>query len=374
MKKPKLLIVGAFPPPGRKIFGGIVTSCRSLLDSSFSRQFELILVDSTQVSNPPPPFAKRLWLAFARFLKYLRVLRGNRPDAVLIFASSGASLAEKGLMVRVCRLMQVPVLIFPRSGRIMDDFKISRMSRAISRFALGGATRILCQGKLWQDFAITDLGFKLDHAPIVPNWTATEDLLEVGTMREYKTNSECLRFLFLGWLEHNKGIMELLAAVADLRNDYMFTLSIAGQGHAEDDVNKFIETHALQVSVSLLGWVEPENISALMAKHDVLVLPSWAEGLPNAMVEAMATGLTVVVSAVGNIPSVIEDGKDGLLVVPRNVESLRSALESLLRDPNLLCSLAQNGHAVAKNKFSVEQASGKLTRIIHEAMVDKAFV
>lgn len=76
MPKNKILIVGAFPPPQRKIFGGIVTSCQFFLDSSFARQFELLLVDNTQISNPPAALAHR-GLLFCCMTAKLAQLRPN---------------------------------------------------------------------------------------------------------------------------------------------------------------------------------------------------------------------------------------------------------------------------------------------------------
>lgn len=166
--------------------------------------------------------------------------------------------------------------------------------------------------------------------------------------------------------------MELLAAVAELQQEHDFTLSIAGLGHAEGDVRDFIEEHGLRDRVSQLGWVEAGDIPALMTAHDVLVLPSWAEGLPNVMIEAMAAGLAVVVSAVGNVSSAVEDRKEALLVEPRDIAGLHSAIERLLRDPDLLCSIAQNGHDLAKKEFSVVQASDKLAAIIREVVTEQA--
>lgn len=371
MAKTKILIVGAFPPPQLNIYGGIVTSCKALLDSPFAREFDLILVDSTQISNPPPALARRLFLSLLRFMKFLHLLYYSKPSAAIIFTSCGASLLEKGMMARVCRLMGVPALVFPRAGRIMDDFQNSIISRSSSRFAFGGASRILCQGLRWQEFAITEFGFVRDNAPIVPNWTATTELLAVGAQRAYAPNTASVKCLFLGWLEHKKGIMELLVALESLKSSHHFTLSIAGLGHAEDDVREFIEKHDLNNCVNLLGWVESGDVPALMAVNDVLVLPSWAEGLPNVMIEAMAAGLAVVVSAVGTVPTVVENGKEALLVQPRDVEGLRAALKRLLEDPKLLGSIARSGHELAKREFSVDQASDKLTEIIHEVVAER---
>lgn len=367
----RVMIVGAFPPKGGSVVGGVVTDCRTLMRSSFPHRFNLTLIDSTQISNPPPMLARRVYLGIKRLGRFLNSFLTSRPTVAIIFVSSGTSLIEKGVMGWFCRMFGVSVLLRPVSGRIVNDFEKSALLRFVTRFAFGPASRILCQGRYWQEFVIANLPFDPKEALLLPSWTASPELLAVGERRVYAHNASSVKFLFLGWLEHKKGIMELLATVAALKSTHDFTLSIAGLGHAENDVRKFVEKHRLNDCVTLLGWVSSEDVPALMAVNDVLVLPSWAEGLPNVMIEAMAAGLAVVVSAVGNVPTVVEDGKDALLVEPRDVEGLRSAIERLLDDPGLLSSIAQNGHELAKREFSVEQASDKLTTIIYEVAAER---
>lgn len=111
--KPRLLIVGAFPSPHRTVVGGVATSCRVLLQSSLRDRSELVLVDSSQISNPPPGFFVRLVLAMRRMAIYVARLERQRPLAVLLFASPGASAIEKGTMAWYARLRGRKALIFP---------------------------------------------------------------------------------------------------------------------------------------------------------------------------------------------------------------------------------------------------------------------
>jgi glycosyltransferase involved in cell wall biosynthesis len=98
------------------------------------------------------------------------------------------------------------------------------------------------------------------------------------------------------------------------------------------------------------------DLETALAEADVLVLPSWAEGLPNAMVEAMAARLAVVVTAVGNIPDVVTDGREALLVPPRNVSALKAALARVIEDPVLRRNLGDAAFSLAASRWDVEQA------------------
>jgi hypothetical protein len=92
MDRPRVLFVGAFPRPGGAVVGGMVTSCGILLESSFPTRLYLDLMDSTQISNPPPGFAVRLLRAAGRFAKFTGRLERHRPDVVLLFVAVGASI------------------------------------------------------------------------------------------------------------------------------------------------------------------------------------------------------------------------------------------------------------------------------------------
>jgi glycosyltransferase involved in cell wall biosynthesis len=86
------------------------------------------------------------------------------------------------------------------------------------------------------------------------------------------------------------------------------------------------------------------------------------------MIEAMATGLPPVVSSVGNIPSVIEDGKNGLLIEPKNPDSISSALNRIMDNKLLIEKLGKNAHEYARDNFSTEVAVKKLSNVIHEVL------
>ena len=102
----------------------------------------------------------------------------------------------------------------------------------------------------------------------------------------------------------------------------------------------------------------------------MLVLPSWVEGLPNAMVEGMAARLAIVVSSVGAIPDVIKHGHNGLLVPPRDVESLQRALDKVIRDRALRERLAKEAHVDASYEFGVEPAVERIIREIGGAIAE----
>jgi glycosyltransferase involved in cell wall biosynthesis len=366
--RPRVLFVGAFPPPGSKIVGGMVTSCAALLASSFAVRLDLDLLDSTQISNPPPGLARRLLLAVRRCGRFVSRMERRRPDVVLLFVAVGASIVEKGAMAWYARLRGVPAVMFPRGGSIVTDSRASALTRAWVRIAFRGARQIVCQSESWRQFAIELLGFTPAEVAVVRNWTATRALLAVGSGRSSEAQSP-VRLLFLGWLERDKGIFELLEAARRLQHSgRRFVLDIAGDGSAAQEARATVARHGLEEVVRLRSWLTDAELEEALRQSDVLVLPSWAEGLPNAMVEGMAAGLAVVVTRVGAIPEVVHDRRSGMLVEPRDPESLSTALASVIDDPRLRAQIAAEGQRIAARDFEVEQAVDRLIGLLGAAV------
>jgi glycosyltransferase involved in cell wall biosynthesis len=363
----RLLVVGAFPPEGRAVYGGIVTLCRALLRSSLPERADLTLVDTTQSAHPPPHVFRRAGLALQRMCGYVAALERSRPDAVILFVAAGMSVADKGAMAWYARLRGVPALLYPCGGPVIDACRRSRLARVAVRCAFGGARMILCQGQEWRRFAVGMMGFAPDAAPVIPNWTASPELLEVGRARAQRASASAPRVLFVGWLDRAKGVAELLEACRELAATHRFTLNLAGEGNMSQAAQHFVAAHQLGDIVRFCGWLSPEQMRRQYAEADVFVLPSWSEGLPVAMVEAMAAGLAIVVTPVGNVLDAVEDGTSALLVPPRDAAVLRAALERLIADSELRRALGSAAHEMAAVKFGVETAVERFLAAVRRA-------
>jgi glycosyltransferase involved in cell wall biosynthesis len=366
---PRVLFVGAFPSANRTIFGGMVTDCRALLDSSLPRRAALDLVDTTQAAQPLPGLMRRLIFSVRRLISYVwRVERGH-PDAVLLFTAAGASVAEKGAMAWYARLRGIPALMFPRAGPVLDACRESRFTRWWVRGAFAGANTVLCMGETWQKFAQETLGFDAAHTPIISSWTATRDLLALGAAREPANGP--VRLLFVGWLDREKGVGELLEACRMLARARRFELTLVGEGNLSRHAKDFVADHALEGFIRLAGWRSGADLHDAYARADVFVLPSWSEGLPNAMVEAMAAGLACVVSTVGSVPDVVKNDESALLVSPRDAVGLERALARVIDDADLRRRLGKAAHAIAARDFGVEQAVDHLLQAVHSARASR---
>lgn len=350
---PKLLAVGAFPPPSTEVRGGQVTTGRAVMGAEFSARFAVRFIDSTQKTNPPPPLLVRGGYAALRLIKFAWEVLVHRPSGVLLFATVGPSYVEKGCMSVLARLLRIPSILFLRGGNLIHDFDRSRIQRWLMKALLTHADRFLCQGPSWQSFAVDKLGYSVESSPIIPNWTATEALLRIGRKRVPQPHPRRARVLFVGWLERAKGVEDLVIAARLLKESGLdFELSVVGDGHSRGWLEAFVREHSLEDCVRFLGWKSPEEVRSHLACNDIFVLPSWGEGMPNALIEAMASRLACVCSRVGMVPDFLLNGTHALLTAARDPQELGEALKLLIEDAALRQSLADRAFELAEEVFS----------------------
>jgi glycosyltransferase involved in cell wall biosynthesis len=361
---PRVLFVGAFPPPDSRIFGGMVSSCTTLMASSFAKRLSIIMLDTTQRSVPPPSVGVRLLDAMRRLVRFRSLLRDERPDSVLLFAAPGLSFLEKGVMALMASRRGARAVLAPRGGELMEQFDRVAWFRLIGRSLLGHCAAIICQGPTWQRFLAHRMGVPSERLPVIENWTASTALLQIGAARH--PVREQVGLLFLGWLHEDKGVFELLDAFASLRQrrpELRVRLTLAGDGAAASEASARADRMQL-TDVSFTGWVAGDAKLALLAEHEVFVLPSHFEGFPNALVETMAAGLAPVVTPVGAIPDVIVDGVNGILVPVRNVEALSLALERVVAEHALRERIGAAAQRDAMERFGVERAVDQLVLLL----------
>lgn len=352
----------------------MVTACRALLAAGFAERVELETVDSTLRTVPPPSAPVRAWYALSRIARVVAAVELRRPDAIILFAAVGLSFVEKACCAYYAERRGVRALLFPRGGSLMDECRASPRRRRFAAAVGRRCTRVVCQGRTMQRFFEEELGVSPARTRVIENWTADARALAEGEARLAlgpAAPGAPVRLLFAGWVQWDKGVHELVEAFASVasRPDVPpMTLTIAGDGGAREAVTALVAERGVGDRVRFLGWVEGEAKRAAFRDADVFVLPSHNEGLPNAMVEAMAAGLAVVVTAVGNIPDVVADGLHARLVPPRDRVALEGAIVTLARDAAERARLARAGHALARTRFGSEAAVARIVAEIEAAV------
>lgn len=162
----------------------------------------------------------------------------------------------------------------------------------------------------------------------------------------------------VGRLSSEKGLTYLLEAASKIKaaaRDVSFV--IVGEGDMKQDLIDYAKELKISDKVIFTGY--REDVDRIFSVFDVFVMPSLTEGLPLALLEAMAAGKPVIASNVGGIPTVIEDGKTGILVEPRDVAGIEKTITDLINDRDLSDTIADNGRKFVEKNFSLSVSTGR---------------
>jgi glycosyltransferase involved in cell wall biosynthesis len=159
-----------------------------------------------------------------------------------------------------------------------------------------------------------------------------------------------------------KGMIDAIRAIALLKAQFpCLRLEIAGAGPERKMLEESVRSLSVADKVSFLGW-QP-SLAKTMARWDIFLLPSLEEPLPIVGLEAMASGLPVIASAVEGLPEMVQDGTTGLLVPPANPGRLAEGLRTLLVNPHMRCQMAVAGPARVRACFSAGRMATEVAGI-----------
>lgn len=326
--------------------GGQMFACYTLVNSRLSQQVDWVLVDST-ATLPLRHVAIRALIALKRVLTCSYYLLTRRIDTTLVFTSHGVSFMEKGLIVLLSRLRGRRAIIAPRSGLIINDFDNPLMRRYI-QLVLRSASLVICQSPHWQSiFENIAPGVRCE---VIHNWV---DHSAYPHSEKLPSHNRPIRLLFLGWVTKDKGILELVEAIAILARKHNIVLNVCGHGDAYDSVISKIEELNLQNNIEMKGWVKHAEKLQEFQQADIFVQPTHYEGFPNSLLEAMSSGVPTVCSDIPAISSLVSNHHDTMQFRTKDVDSLCDAIEKLIESPELRQTVADNAQLLVERKFSM---------------------
>ncbi len=264
---------------------------------------------------------------FARAVQVLRrSLESLDPTIVHIHIASRGSTLRKVILAEMVARAGRP-LVLHAHGSEFDLFhrKLPAAVRRNVNRTLQRANVFITLSTQWRDFYVEECEISPSQIVVLPN------PVRVPAEVPDRAGRETVQFLHLGRLGERKGSYDLVNAFAGLPEGLRnrARLVLAGDGDVEG-VRKLAEPLGSQVEVH--SWINTAERDRLLAQSDVFALPSRAEGVPMALLEAMANGLPSITSPVGGIPDVFRNGLDGILVTPGDIEQIRAAMARLIAD------------------------------------------
>jgi glycosyltransferase involved in cell wall biosynthesis len=346
------------PDPARR--GGMAAVLQGLLSSSLAERYELTMVVTYSSERPLARVG-----AFLGGIGGLLRWRFSRlgPGLIHIHTAARGSLYRKSAYVLLGRLLMRPVLLHIHAGRGDIEAFAERLDPLRRRFfgvALRASTRVLAVSTETARateccFGAAGIQVVPNAAPPVPEKRPADGLVEGEG-----------RVLFLGGFANPvKGGEVYVAAVAGVAPRCpAVEFVLAGPGEPPPDA---AATISAQPNASWLGWLDEAAKREQLAHCAVFVLPSLSEGLPVALLEAMAWGRPIVATRMGGVPEVVDDGVEALLVPPGDSAALAAAIGRLLDDPQERLRLGRSAQKRATTLNEVE-VYGRLDSIYREAL------
>jgi glycosyltransferase involved in cell wall biosynthesis len=374
------IVTNTYPPD----ISGVGTLCVELGAQLARTGHEAVVL--TRRAPPGDPYAVatgggKLLFPVRAALAYLRAARQRPFDVVHLHESDGVLVA---VVLRLARLFRRPSgrarlvatlqVSYTRERRsvrpvMVDGRVVSRPTAGERVFAwvrapiLAGLGRLTARlsdqvvapsrttaGELVRDYGAAG-------AVVIPNGVAPPpDGAPVGAGAAGPTPSPAggLVVLYSGRLRTRKAVAVLLEAVARLRREEPgVALVLVGDGEQRPALREQAERLGIAGAVRFVGKVPRDEMARRLADADVFCLPSLYEGLPLAVLEAMAAGLPVVATAVSGIPEAVEDGATGLLVPPEDADALARALGELARDPERRRRMGEAGRRKLEEELAI---------------------
>lgn len=289
---------------------------------------------------------------------FLRLLLSRKVEIVHIHVSERGSVLRTVLLTILSFTFRRPVVLHAHGAEFKPFFlKMPGWVQNIISDIFGQCDGFIVLSKFWQDFYISQLGLIPERVFTLPN------SVELPPEIPCRQNSTPVNLVFCGRIGHRKGTFDLLQAFAELPSHLKACahLTIAGDGEIEQG-HLLVDRLGLSDHVTFLGWINPSQRDQMLANANIFILPSYNEGLPLAILEAMAWGIPPIATPVGGIPEVVVPNQNGLLVAPGNVQQLSKAIQYLLEDPELRLKLGKSARATAES-LDIKTYTDRLGRI-----------
>lgn len=299
-------------------------------------------------------------------IRFKQFLNKQEPDLVHVNPSLNfKSFIRDGLIIWQAKRKKIYVLVFFHGwDKPFENILIKKLKWFFDKTYLKADKFIV----LASDFKRKLRQWGVQSEIILGTTTVDDSLLNNFDIRQKirsLDNKNSIKILFLSRIEKEKGIFETIDAFQQLMfNGYNVNLSIAGDGSAFRDVVEYVKLKNIpENKIKFLGYISGDNKKNTFKEHDIFCLPSYEEGMPSAVLEAMSFGLPVITSPVGGLKDFFENNKMGFLAKDKNSNEVFDLLKKLISNKKLIKEISRYNYNFAKENFLASITSEKLIQV-----------
>jgi len=350
----KVLLIGPSP---KKSKGGMATVIQEIKDDiELNKKFDIDVLDSYIDGN----IVIRLLFSIYAYMKF--ILFYTKYDLYHIHMASYGSAFRKAKYISFLKKHNKKVIVHIHGAAFLvffEGLKQSKKQYIVNKLNL--ADMVIALSDKWKEDFENKLGLK--------NCVALNNGIDTSKYYEAITNLEkCQKsFLALGRLGQRKGTYDLVEAVDRARKTVPdIKIYLAGDGEV-DKVKELVKIRNLTKNIEIVGWVDYAKKLDLLKKVSTIVLPSYNEGLPMAILEGMACGKAIISTTVGAIPEVVKP-ENGILIEPGDILGLERALVLCCQDIEKLRLMSEENIKKIDNEFSMKIMHQKLENYYDEVL------
>jgi len=353
--KNKVIIIAPFAR------NGITAVIKNLIKSGITENSNIIFHPSTFESYG----FRKIYLFVSQFIKFIEIFFRFKPDLIHVHTSTYGSFYRKSVYIVFSKIFKKKIIIHIHPTHFLEFVK---HSKCFKKFFI---LEVLRMASLI--ITLTDR-MRIESRKLIGEKQSFYVLNNPLYLDDYMFNSIKFRekntLLYLGWIIKNKGVYDLLKAYPYIkRNVKNLHLIYCGNKETEK-LRKIVKEKNLSNFITVREWVEFKEKKKLLMKTNALILPSYTEGIPNVLLEAMASGLPILTTPVGGIPTFLEDKKNCLYFSPGNIKEMAKKIVRLLKDTNLQKDIAQNNLEQIK-KFDAKLVTNKLLDIYNKPLFEE---
>jgi len=353
--------------------GGILKIAEFLSQENSQRLFgnkniELELFNSHYLNQSKNSDGKFYWenlrQAFSFYSRLKRRIAKDDFALIHLNSSYGLPLIKDLLIISILRYKTAKPIIFQiHFCGVKETFSKINWIRKTQFYLMEKLKAIILLSTNFKDEMVS-LGFPSQNLKVLYNF---HPYLDEKTIDDF-SNFKKLQLLFMGSIDNRKGILDLLEALVDINIEY--ELDVAGNFDSDEiemKCKQIIDRNKL--NVNFIGYVSGHEKDLLLKKAQILILPSYAEGFPMVIPEAMAYGCAILATSIAGIPEIVIEDKNGILFKPGDTKKIREGLEYLYNNKKVLIKYMSNSLAYS-DKFNLPSYILNLSSI-YENVISK---
>ncbi len=278
-------------------------------------------------------------------IKSLFILPSKKIKIVHIHSASHASFYRKAIFVFLSKLFNKKVILHIHSGRLKMFYESKNYFNFITK-TFNKADFIIALSENWYNF-FKDIVKDKSKIKIIHN------IIENNKVIKEKTIREPIKILFLGKIEEMKGVYDLLEVINNNRKIFegKIELIIGGNGEVKK-LENILDRYNLSKTVKFEGWVSGKKKEELLKECDIYILPSYFEGLPISILEAMSYKMPIISTPVGGINEIVKDKINGIIIEPGNKDDIVNSILFFIENKDAIKQMGDKSLEIVKPYFA----------------------